>query len=373
MAGNLKRDYTQISQSAEQAGLSSHLNLVQELVLSPDNNRQFQLLEATPEILEAIESSRKIVFRGEEEDDVTLCVDNATFDVRIAETSNTLLLSPNCIWPQRDHGSSFQECKVQECQTWAIPKSYLELRKCGPRIHKLKRLLQENPFKGVDDTKENKYTLKDLLNKVQASEGELLAAIEAMNACNIDGYWRILDESYKEQVFQCIINLVEEKDWNFHNFSLGECCDILEELYPRYIINHCIKCYGTIDEDKCFLDEDKVCRQCAISILKPAGKGYALTDTTSKPPVIWLFQVSELPPDPYVRFNKLFKVRTKWSLEEIEPYIKDLATGSQSLNTILLKYTRTSTDLTLFSKCTLIIGFYGCNAERNTDYFTERR
>lgn len=49
----------------------------------------------------------------------------------------------------------------------------------------------------------------------------------------IEGYWRILDESYKEQVFQCIINLVEEKDWDFRNFSLNECCNILEELYPR--------------------------------------------------------------------------------------------------------------------------------------------
>lgn len=48
---------------------------------------------------------RRIIFRGDEEDDATLCVGDDTFDVRIAETSNTLLLSPDCKWPQQDPGT----------------------------------------------------------------------------------------------------------------------------------------------------------------------------------------------------------------------------------------------------------------------------
>lgn len=48
---------------------------------------------------------------------------------------------------------------MNHVQVWAVAKSYLELRKCRPRIHKLKKLLQENPYKGDDDKTKNKVTI----------------------------------------------------------------------------------------------------------------------------------------------------------------------------------------------------------------------
>jgi len=62
------------------------------------------------------------------------------------------------------------------------------------------------------------------------------------------------------------------------------------------------------------------------------------------PPVIWHFPAGELPQEPTARFNKLFSVRVKWTYAEIEPYICDLATPTQSLNALLLKHARVSTD-----------------------------
>lgn len=53
------RDYSQVCQDAQQAGLSSHLGVVQQLNLSCDNNPQFQLLEASSEVLDAINSGQK--------------------------------------------------------------------------------------------------------------------------------------------------------------------------------------------------------------------------------------------------------------------------------------------------------------------------
>ena len=51
-------------------------------------------------------------------------------------------------------------------------------------------------------------------------------------------------------------------------------------------------------------------------------QGIALTNMTSAPPVIWHFPNSDLPQDPASRFQCLFEVKLKWTMEEIEPYIR---------------------------------------------------
>ena len=37
-----------------------------------------------------------VVIRGDKEDDAVLCTDRVTFDLRLADTSNSLLLVPQC-------------------------------------------------------------------------------------------------------------------------------------------------------------------------------------------------------------------------------------------------------------------------------------
>lgn len=48
------------------------------------------------------------------------------------------------------------------------------------------------------------------------------------------GHWRVLDADYKEHVVVRILSLLEEKDWSYEAIPAKECCDILEELEPRY-------------------------------------------------------------------------------------------------------------------------------------------
>lgn len=48
------------------------------------------------------------------------------------------------------------------------------------------------------------------------------------------GHWRLLDADYKEHVVVRILSLLEEKDWSYEAIPAKECCDILEELEPRY-------------------------------------------------------------------------------------------------------------------------------------------
>lgn len=120
------------------------------------------------------------------------------------------------------------------------------------------------------------------------------------------------------------------------------------------------------------LSEDKICRFYAEYLLRQAGRfnyhefmdswqqsvpegmttksehlaGIALKDMRSLPPVIWHFPASELPDDPALRFMKLFKVQCKWTFDEIQPYIRDLEAPGQSLNALLMKFARSSTDVT---------------------------
>lgn len=44
----------------------------------------------------------------------------------------------------------------------------------------------------------------------------------------------MLDPNYKERVVVNILTLLEEKDWSYEAIPAKECCDILEELEPRY-------------------------------------------------------------------------------------------------------------------------------------------
>lgn len=45
-----------------------------------------------------------VAIRGDHQDEAVLCTDKATFDLRVAETSNSLLLVPHCSLP-KDEGN----------------------------------------------------------------------------------------------------------------------------------------------------------------------------------------------------------------------------------------------------------------------------
>lgn len=45
-----------------------------------------------------------VAIRGDHQDEAVLCTDKATFDLKVAETSNSLLLVPHCALP-KDEGN----------------------------------------------------------------------------------------------------------------------------------------------------------------------------------------------------------------------------------------------------------------------------
>ena len=71
-------------------------------------------------------------------------------------------------------------------------------------------------------------------------------------------------------------------------------------------------------------------------------QGLALVDRQSRPEIIFLLKVEDLPEGDQERFSSLFSLREKWTEEDIAPYIQDLCGEKQTVGALLTKYARSS-------------------------------
>ncbi|GAB1299364.1 Sister chromatid cohesion protein DCC1 [Apodemus speciosus] len=110
-----------------------------------------------------------------------------------------------------------------------------------------------------------------------------------------------------------------------------------------------VRTVGLCEDEVYFeLNADKICRATAEMLLQnavkfnlaefqevwqqsvPEGmttrldqlKGLALVDRNSRPEIIFLLKVDDLPEGTQERFNSLFSLREKWMEEDIAPYIQ---------------------------------------------------
>ncbi|XP_027867550.1 sister chromatid cohesion protein DCC1 [Xiphophorus couchianus] len=340
------------------------------------SSADYCLMELDETLCKHIESGESLVIRGDKDERAVLCSSDKTYDLKIADTSNLLLVVPGCRTPDQltDNQDSTH---VVHTQIWGFCNSYWELRKQRPKLKKLKKLLMENPYegpaiRGQEDNTENRYTMEDLLERIQASEEELKTHLETIHACRIDGYWRVLDFDYEMKLLGHVTQLVDSESWSFNKVPLHTSLEELAPLEPREMIEHCLNCYGKryIESGEVFyaLHEDRVCWGLALMLLQnavkfnlkefqdvwqqsvPEGmttrleqlKGVALVDRTSRPETISLLRVEDLPEDTVERFNHLFSLREKWTEDDITPYIQDLCGEKQTTGALLTKYARSS-------------------------------
>ncbi|XP_076411881.1 sister chromatid cohesion protein DCC1 isoform X2 [Peromyscus maniculatus bairdii] len=291
----------------------------------------FCLLELDPALCQQLEAGHSFVIRGDKDEQAVLCSRDKTYDLKIADTSNMLLFIPGCKTPD--------QLKREETQSNIV---------------------------------HTEYTTEDLLDQIQASEEEIMAQLQVLNACEIGGYWRILEFDYEIKLLNHITQLVDSESWSFSRVPLNVCLQELGPLEPEEMIEHCLKCYGKkyMDEDEVYfeLNEDKICRVTAEMLLQnavkfnlaefqevwqqsvPEGmttrldqlKGLALVDRNSRPEIIFLLKVDDLPEGTQERFNSLFSLREKWTEEDIAPYIQDLCGEKQTIGALLTKYSRSS-------------------------------
>uniref|UniRef100_A0AAQ6IBU5 Sister chromatid cohesion protein DCC1 n=1 Tax=Anabas testudineus TaxID=64144 RepID=A0AAQ6IBU5_ANATE len=320
------------------------------------SSADYCLMELDDTLCKHIESGQSLVIRGDKDERAVLCSGDKTYDLKIADTSNLLLFVPGCRTPEQLTNSQ-ESCHVMHTQIWGFCNSYWELRKQRPKLKKLKKLLMENPYegptlRGQEENTQNRYTMQDLLERIQASEEEITEHLETIHACQIDGYWRILDFDYEMKLLGHVTQLVDSESWCFSKVPLETCLEELSPLEPKEMIEHCLNSYGKrfTENGKVFyaLDEDKVCQGMALMLLQnaikfnlrefqevwqqsvPEGMGtrldqlksVALVDRASRPETICLLRVEDLPEDTLERFNHLFTLREKWTEEDITPYIQ---------------------------------------------------
>lgn len=61
-------------------------------------------------------------------------------------------------------------------------------------------------------------------------------------------------------------------------------------------------------------------------------------------PRIRYYPRSLLPPEPGARFQELFTASTRWSAEDISPFLVDIAVDQKERDKLLLKYARAITN-----------------------------
>ncbi|XP_025415371.1 sister chromatid cohesion protein DCC1 [Sipha flava] len=338
-----------------------------------DSFEKYKMLELDEHILKDLKCGQKVVFKGEQNESAVLCTENKTYDVKEAETSNSILLLPELTFPNED----VVDEQLTIRKVVSLFHTYYEVKPCRPRLKKLRNLLEKCSYKGSELenevlTSNEMYNFEKLSALIQASDNELKCALKDLGAFQIDGYWRVLEFDYECRTLSFLLNLIDEQSWPYNMFPMEECSKILNELLPPVIVEHIIDKYSVwcvsmnLSQTHRSLIEDKVCRFMAVGLLRPCDKfnlsdfktawqgsvpegmttnlkqleGTVLVDLSSHPQTICYFNEQELPDNIMDRMQYLFEVRGKWTFNEIQPFVEKLATDKVNVNNLLAKYAR---------------------------------
>ncbi|XP_038218251.1 sister chromatid cohesion protein DCC1 [Zerene cesonia] len=293
----------------------SELTEISQVLRFPDpsiNNDNLKLMLLDNNLLQQIEAGNQLIFKGDEEENVMLCTDNKTYDVKEAETSNSLLLVPDLLFAaasgldetlannsmECDSDSSFERSntslnKSTDSDDGRPPRNivnkdivntfftYYELKPCKPRLLKLQKLLEASKYSGAEleymIDKSKLLNFDSIFDKVQASRAELKDELIRIQAINIDGYYRLLDFDYEFRVLSYMLDLIEENSWPLDKISRELTLDSLKDLVPVCILEAMFDfyTYKTVEEGGTQYyryKEDKVCQFLARVLLKSAGK-----------------------------------------------------------------------------------------------------
>lgn len=348
--------------------------------------QEYKLLEVDESVLKEI-LEVGVTIKGEKDDEAVLCTASTTYAVKYVSTSNTVLLIPPVQHTAPQPETTDDETassKPASAGVVATASGLIELVETAPRLDKLKTLLNQRPYSEDLDEEQmleeddrgraGLYAMDDLVNQVQASHGQIKAALESMQAMEIDGFWRIVDEKFMQGLLEVILLSALQHDWNLKLLLEPEVVQtIRSDGYSPRVIKHCLACYGKEvvqepDMRRWELEESKICLHYAKQLLRAASKwrledfeeawnnnvptgiqpaldmlkGEALVEKIGGDSWLRLYSVSALSSKPAERFSALFKEKSKWEWDDLEPYLRGMQAPGQSVEAMLLRYTRKS-------------------------------
>lgn len=250
---------------------------------------------------------------GDPEENVVLCTSNKTYDVKEAETSNSLLLIPNLLFAaatgldetiknnsmEGDSDTSFDKSNTslnksnESDEGTRLPRqiehkdivntffTYYEVKPCKPRLSKLQKILERTKYRGpeleYEVDKSKLLTFDAIFDQVQASRAEIKHELEKIQAITIDEHYRLLDFDYEFRILSYMLDLIEENSWPLDRISRDVTMDSLKELGPMYVLEAMFRFYTkpSIQEGSVQYyeyDNVKVCRFLASVLLTSARR-----------------------------------------------------------------------------------------------------
>jgi len=258
--------------------------------------------------------------------------------------------------------------------------SYHEFTPIPPRLQLLKQLLLEKDYEGpIRDLqkKGNVYTFYQLQCRIQASELELKRALLELNAFELTGFCRILNVHYEADVLDLILTEATTHDWSIQKVPEKEVLQCLNESeYDSCSVLQCLRnfsahqfephqlegeTYWSLDSKKLaifkavqlliekewslqiFLTKWRDCIpdewEIEPNLIMLKGNALVTQDNNNEAKILY-YPLSALPLEPQLRIKELFKKQKQWKLDDITPYLLDLATANLSVEQFLLKYAR---------------------------------
>ena len=405
-----------------------------------------ELLELPPELLSSVQSGEEtLCFKGGPDEEAVLCTKDRTYAVKRVETSNTvLILQPTRGFehevddevddeeragkrPRSDApDASGEEPCAKRLTAFAQAASHLELVPTAPRLDAMwDRLLSDrHVFAGADvdkasddawlaanvddadvgeeglpDPPPRGFAFEELVETTQASEGEILAALEDGPAFEFGGRWRGMDPGYLDHLLDVTVVTAQAEGWELTRIPEGKMVDALAaDGFPAAVTQHGLRTYfvaageetaaaagggggeGTATAGRTLwcVDAARVCRAKASQLLDsaPGGGGggptrWRLTDFIGKwrdalpedlkgacdegllkglalveraadggDGLVRPYRADRLSKVPKERFQALFALKPRWTRDELEPYVNGLL--GMTVEAALLKFTRVS-------------------------------
>jgi len=328
---------------------------------------EIKLLEVTKDVAECLKSGDILTIRGDEFENAVLCSRNKTFDIKEAETSNSLMMLDKVTLPTNIEKTT-SDRKLGWSTVGGVFHKYVEIIEIRPKLRKVKEVLSQNLY-NEDTRREGKKgkSLSDLLETIQASEEELRQGLQHYECVCVDDSWFMLDQDYQMMVLSRILKFFDENSWKFDLVHKIETVEALSELVNEEIVSQVFDLYcDKIESDDFKLNREKVSRFFGDFLLAansgyvlpeflemwqkavPEGvetnidqlSGLVLVDNEKSPPIIKRFSEEDLPCNIIDRLGILFSARERWTLNEISPFIEPLTTKKLNVNALLTKYAR---------------------------------
>jgi sister chromatid cohesion protein DCC1 len=195
-----------------------------------------RLFEVDEDVLAAMQAGQ-VVIKGVQEDEAHLCTLNKTYTLRMAESTNTLLVvQPTTSTSDTQH-------------VYASVQNVFELRLSGPRLFQLQQRLSERLYRGADEESDIRgavYTRAQLSKLVQCSEEELQSGLQLVGAFCMNGYWRLLDPAYEARVMELLLSFAQEHGWPLDAVPLADILSVSVADVEPLVARHVLLRHGTL-------------------------------------------------------------------------------------------------------------------------------